>query len=58
MEFDKSKVYTALNADDIPIKSRGFVADSIYALKDKILHPDSFIVVSITSILNDIFYFI
>lgn len=55
MEFNKSKVYTALNADKVPIGSYGFVADSINELKDKVLRSDSFITASITSILDDTF---
>lgn len=55
MEFDKSKVYTALNADKVHIGSHGFVADNINKLKDKVSHPDSYIVVSITDILDDTF---
>ncbi len=33
MEFDKSKVYTALNADDIKVGSKGYFADTISQLK-------------------------
>lgn len=55
MEFDKSKVYTALNADEVPIGSYGFIADSINELKDKVLRSDSFIIASITAILDDTF---
>ena len=55
MEFDKSKVYTALNADEVPIGSYGFVANSINELKDKVSRSDSFIVASITDVLDDTF---
>lgn len=55
MEFDKSKVYTALNADEVPIGSDGFVANSINELKDKVSRSDSFIIASITAILDDTF---
>lgn len=55
MEFDKSKVYTALNADEVPIGSNGFVANSINELKDKVSRSDSFIVASITDVLDDTF---
>ena len=34
MEFDKSKVYTALNADELKIGSKVITADSITVLKD------------------------
>lgn len=55
MEFNKSKVYTALNADEVPIGSYGFVADNINELKDKVLRSDSFIIASITAIRDDTF---
>ena len=35
MEFDKSKVYTALNADELEVGSKVIIADSLQALKDK-----------------------
>lgn len=34
MEFDKNKVYTALNADEVKIGSKGYFADSLSILKD------------------------
>ena len=55
MELDKSKVYTALNADEVPIGSYGFVANSINELKYKVSRSDSFIIASITAILDDTF---
>lgn len=33
MEFDKSKVYTALNADEVKNGSRGYFADTINGLR-------------------------
>lgn len=36
MEFDKSKVYTALNADELPIGSRCVFADTIHDLRKKV----------------------
>lgn len=36
MVFDKSKVYTALNADDIKVGSKGYFANNIANLKDKV----------------------
>ena len=36
MEFDKSRVYTALNADEVKPGSKVFVADSLAALKLKV----------------------
>ena len=35
MEFDKSRVYTALNADELEVGSMVIVADSLQTLKDK-----------------------
>lgn len=34
MEFDKSRVYTSLNADEVKIGSKGYFADSIKVLRD------------------------
>ena len=36
MEFDRSRVYTALNADEVKPGSKVFVADSLAALKLKV----------------------
>ena len=36
MEFDKSKVYTALNADELKVGSMVIVADSLQGLKDRL----------------------
>lgn len=36
MTFDKNKVYTALNADEVKIGSKGYFADSITELKNKV----------------------
>jgi len=33
MEFDKSKVFTALNADELKVGSKVICADNLYALK-------------------------
>lgn len=37
MEFDKSKVFTALNADELEVGSKVIVADSIHYLKEKVI---------------------
>lgn len=34
MEFDKSKVFTALNADEVKVGSKGYYADTIKDLRD------------------------
>ena len=36
MKFDKSRVYTAINADELPIGSKVIVADNLASLKKKI----------------------
>lgn len=36
MEFDKSRVYTALNADELKVGSQVIVGDSILELKNKL----------------------
>lgn len=34
MEFDKSRVYTAVNADEVKVGSKVIVADTLFQLKD------------------------
>ena len=36
MEFDKSRVYTAVNADELPIGSKCIFADTVKALRKKV----------------------
>lgn len=36
MEFDKTRVYTAFNADEVKVGSKGYFADSFSELKRKI----------------------
>ena len=43
MEFDKSRVYTALNADELKIGSRCVFADTIEELKRRVLNADAFV---------------
>ena len=40
MEFDKSRVYTALNADELPIGSKCVFADTVKALRKKVQADD------------------
>ena len=42
MEFDKSRVYTAVNADELPIGSRCLFANSLKDLKDRIYLTDTY----------------
>ena len=36
MEFDKTRVYSAYNADEVKVDSKGYFADSISELKKKV----------------------
>ena len=36
MKFDKTRVYTASNADEVKVGSKGYFADSISDLKKKV----------------------
>ena len=40
MEFDKSKVYTSVNADEVKLGSAGYFADNIYSLQQAVQHND------------------
>lgn len=40
MEFDVSKVYTAINADELPVGSKCIFAETLKDLKDKVLSND------------------
>lgn len=48
--FDKTRVYTALNADELPIGSRCYFADNLSHLKDRVLENNH----SFTDILKTI----
>lgn len=41
MEFDKSRVYTALNADELKVGSKVVVANSLGVLKEKFNQEDA-----------------
>ena len=41
MEFDKSRVYTALNADELPIGSKCVFADTVQGLRRKVEERDT-----------------
>ena len=57
MQFDKSRVYTALNAEDLPIGSRCIFADTLGALSAKVQSEEykDFIII-LKRIYNDGFY--
>lgn len=40
MEFDKSKVFTALNADEVKLGSKGYYADNLNTLKERVGNND------------------
>lgn len=40
MEFDKSRVYTSLNADEVKVGSKGYFADNLVALEDLVRNFD------------------
>lgn len=50
MQLDKSRVHTALNADEVKIGSMGFFADDIYNLRDVIENKDKSFFGKITEI--------
>lgn len=37
MEFDKSRVFTALNAEEVKVGSKGYGSDSMEDLKNKVI---------------------
>ena len=49
MKFDKSRVYTALNADELKVGSKVIVADSVRALKNAVKDEDACILQRIAS---------
>ena len=57
MEFDKSRVYTALNADELKVGSKVIVADNIASLKVFVQDEDVCILQGITSE-SDVYRFI
>ena len=50
MEYDKSKVYTALNADELKIGSKVIVADTLECLKSRVRENDTFYTGSLQSV--------
>ena len=40
MEFDKSRIYTVVNADEVKLGSAGYFADSLYSLQQAVQHDD------------------
>lgn len=40
MEFDKSRVYTAVNADELPIGSKCYLSDRLRELKVRVVKED------------------
>lgn len=40
MEFDKSRVYTSVNADEVKVGSKGYLANNIYSLQQAVQYND------------------
>ena len=40
MEFDKSRIYTVVNADEVKLGSAGYFADNIYSLQQAVQQND------------------
>lgn len=53
MEFDKSRIYTAVNADELAIGSKCFFADTIQDLRQKVQDEDGETCVGILTNLYD-----
>mgnify|MGYP006956015635 CR=1 FL=1 len=53
MVFDKSKVYIALNADEIKPGSKGYYADNLKALRDAVCTADKSVFGEIENIYDD-----
>ena len=51
MEFDKTRVYTALNANEVKVGSKGYFADSISDLKKKV--NDDSVLLTLTKIYGE-----
>lgn len=52
MEFDKSKVYTAVNADEVKVGSKGYFADSLGELRTQV-EPGNTELKCLTVVTND-----
>lgn len=54
MEFDKTKVYSAVNADEVKPGSKGFVGDTLFGLREKVEGgPERFSIVEVVDINKD-----
>lgn len=53
MEFDKSRVYTALNADELKVGSKVILSDNLSYLKECVEHSDC--IVSLKAIKSELF---
>ena len=53
MEFDKSRVYTALNADELEVGSMVIVADSLFILRNTVKNADKKFIVKLTGIADE-----
>ncbi len=53
MDFDKSKVYTALNADEVKVGSKGYFADSLSALGRYVINDNKSYFFTVKEILEE-----
>ncbi len=53
MEFDKSKVYTTVNADELKIGSKGYFANTLNLLKKRVSEEQTEYFSSLRKILSD-----
>lgn len=54
MEFDKTKVYSSVNADEVKPGSKGFVGDTLFGLREKVEGgPERFSIVEVVDINKD-----
>lgn len=53
MKFDKAKVFTTLNADEVKVESTGYFADTLESIKDIVEHERSDYYGKLVEIKND-----
>lgn len=53
MEFDKSRVYTSVNADEVKVRSKGYFADNIAELQRCVFNEDKDYIFTIKEIATD-----
>ena len=53
MKFDKSRVYTAVNADELEVGSMVIIADSLDVLRNKVLYEDEDLIYKLTRVKDE-----